>query len=116
RAGGVPGKALVPNDLAGAHVLANRHRRRWLHMRIPGLQVRRVGDDHDPGRVGAVCVVPAHIHDRALARGPDRRAIRPDDVDAVVEVGTAVAGAVARVTAAADLAADPPAKRPGEPG
>ena len=45
-----------------------------LHVGVPGLQPGAVGDDHDPGRVGAVGVVPADVGDDAVARRADRRA------------------------------------------
>jgi len=98
----------LPDDLPGADRVAR------LHVRVPGGQVRRVRDDHDPGGVGAVGVVPADVHDAPVAGRPDRRAVRGDDVDAVVEVGAPVPRSVARVAAAAELAADPADERPAE--
>ena len=88
RAGRVAGVALVADDLAGRARGCPGGCRPGsrLHVGVPGLEPGAVGDDHDPGRVGAVGVVPADVRDDAVARGADLGAGRRDDVDALVEV------------------------------
>src|SRR5690242_20156495 len=94
RTGRVARAALVPDDLALLHALPDIDRSLRLHVRIPGPQVPGVGDDHDPGGIGAVGPVPADVDDLPAGRSPDRGAVRPDEVDAVMEVGATVARGV----------------------
>src|SRR5262245_21016863 len=105
----VAGRSLVADQLALLDLTAGldpaRERVR-LHVGVPGLEIAGVDDDHDPGRVGAVGVIPADVADSTGPGGPDRlaAATRCHDVDPVVVVGAAVARPVAGVRAAAVLA------------
>src|SRR5690349_7142972 len=100
------GAALDADDLTLGDVLADRDRPGRLHVGVPGAHVPGVGDDHDPGRVRTVRPVPADVDHGPGGCRPHRGVGRPDQVDAVVIVGAAVAGRVVLERAAAVVAAD----------
>src|SRR5262245_9014298 len=118
-AGRVAGCALEADDLPGLDRTPDTDpagERVALHVGVPRLQVGGVDDEHDPGRLGAVGVVPAEVAGPAWSGGRDRgaAALRRDDVDAVVEVRAALAGPIAGIRAAAELTGDHALHRPLE--
>src|SRR6185437_2842219 len=114
RAGRVPRVALVADELAlldhAAGVEAARVAR--LQVGVPRLHRIAVGDDHDPGRVGAVRVVPADVDDGAVAGRTDGRAVRGDDVDALVEMRAVAQRRLPREPGAPEVLRHVPVHRP----
>src|SRR4051794_18120499 len=119
RTGRMARAPLVPDDLALLDALPDVDRSLRLHVRVPRAEVPGVGDHHDPRRIRTVGPVPADVDHLATGRRADRRSVRPDEVDPVVEVSASVTRGVILERAAAVLTADGevvhgPAHRPVE--